>query len=66
MDDNLPILLFSRENVEKTIQMERYDLLLSLLQSYLLINAVFSPKLTREQRVEQLAFGNPLSIPKFQ
>ena len=62
MDDNLPILLFSRENVEKAIQMERYDLLLSLLPSYLLINAVFSPDLTREQRVEQLTFGFSIVI----
>ena len=37
--------------------MERYDLLLALLPSYLLINSVMSPELIREERIEQLIFG---------
>lgn len=54
MDDKLALLFFSRENA---IQMKRYDLLLALLPSYLLLNAILSTKLSREQRIEQLTYG---------
>lgn len=57
IDDKLAILFFSRENIEKAIQMNRFDLLLSLLPSYLLLNAILSTQLTREQRIEQLTYG---------
>lgn len=42
MDDKLAILFFSRENIEMAIQMKRYDLLLTLLPSCLLLNAILS------------------------
>ena len=57
MDDHLPLQLFSQENVQNAILMERYDLLLALLPSYLLINAVMESDLTREQRIERITFG---------
>lgn len=57
MDDNLPLQFFSQENIQKAIQAERYDLLLALLTSYLLINSLMSTELTRQQRIEQLTFG---------
>ena len=57
MDDNLPLLLFSRENIEKAINAKKYNILLALLPSYLLLNSVLSTELTRAQRIEQLTYG---------
>lgn len=57
MDDNLPLLLFSHENIKKALDAGRFDIVLALLPSFLLINAIFSAELTREKRIEQLTFG---------
>lgn len=62
MDDNLALLFFSHENIMKAIHAHRYDILIALLPSYLLTNAVLSTKLTREQRIEQLTFGFSLVV----
>lgn len=62
MDDNLALLFFSCENIMKAIHAHRYDILIALLPSYLLTNAVLSTKLTREQRIEQLTFGFSLVV----
>lgn len=39
MDDNLPLLFFTFENIEAAIALKRYDLVLALLPCYLLINS---------------------------
>ncbi|KAK8887912.1 hypothetical protein M9Y10_038971 [Tritrichomonas musculus] len=56
MDDTLPIQLFSQKYIKNAISI-LCDLLLALLPSYLLINSVLTPELTRSQRIELLTFG---------
>ena len=46
-----------QESISNAITHERFDLLLALLPSYLLINSVMSEHLTRAQRIEQLSSG---------
>ena len=65
MDDNLPLLFFSQESIERAINAERYDIALSMLLSFLLINSLFSPELNRSQRIE-LSFGCSLAITYLQ
>lgn len=62
MDDNLPLLLFSQENIEKALLKKRYDIVLSMLPSYLLANSLFSTELNRNQRIEQLSFGCSIAL----
>ncbi|KAK8853622.1 hypothetical protein M9Y10_017183 [Tritrichomonas musculus] len=62
MDDALPILFFSKENIELALNAHRYDILLAMLPSFLLIDSLFSNKITRFQRIEQLTFGCSLVL----
>lgn len=62
MDDALPILFFSKENIELALNAHRYDILLAMLPSFLLIDSLFSNKITRSQRIEQLTFGCSLVV----
>ncbi|KAK8837957.1 hypothetical protein M9Y10_035901 [Tritrichomonas musculus] len=55
MDDDLPLLFLSSENVEKAIRIWRISLLLALLLCHLLSSVLFKC-LSKEQRAEKLNF----------
>ncbi|KAK8899123.1 hypothetical protein M9Y10_001424 [Tritrichomonas musculus] len=62
MDDDLPLLFFSSENVETAMRIGRIDLLLALLPCYLLLSSVLSEGLNREQRLEKLNLGFSIAL----
>lgn len=61
MDDDLPLLFLSSENVEKTIRNWGINLLLARLPCNLL-SSVLSKCLSKEQRAEKLNFGFSIAL----
>ena len=57
MDDMLPLLMFHPKNIEEALVIERFDLIISLLPSTLLVHAILSESITRSERIESLTFG---------
>lgn len=56
MDDDLPFLFFSAENIQAAIKLERYDLVLGLLPCYLLLSSVLSQDLTKSPKTRTIKF----------
>ena len=57
MDDMLPLLMFHPRNIEQALMISRYDLIISLLPSTLLVHAILSEEITRSERIEALTLG---------
>ena len=57
MHDDIPLRLFTPQHCNDLFEQERFDLLLSILHSTYLIEAVMNENISREQRIKYLTIG---------
>lgn len=60
MEDVLPQKLFSSQTLEKTANTNSPELFFALLPTTLLLESIFSEKMTRQQRIDNLLLGTAL------